>query len=245
MRSRESAIAGWLVDTSAVLCAAAFLCLSTRLPLHAEERVTLKNGFQLTCDHEQVIGSRIRLYTTPGDGDYLEIAAAEVQDTVDLPDSPQSAEVAGPAPENAKLTEVELGEMMARAGAQHDLDVDLLASVVDAESGDNPRAVSRAGAEGLMQLMPATAARLGVKDSFGPEQNINGGTAYLDALLTRFHENLALALAAYNAGPAAVEQYHGVPPYPETERYVARVIREFNHRKEAEMASRRNLDSPQ
>jgi soluble lytic murein transglycosylase-like protein len=98
----------------------------------------------------------------------------------------------------------------------HNLDVDLLASVVRAESGGNIHAVSRTGAQGLMQLMPGTAAELGVTDSFRADQNINGGTAYLDALLVRYHDHLALALAAYNAGPAAVDKYHGVPPYRET-----------------------------
>jgi soluble lytic murein transglycosylase-like protein len=81
-----------------------------------------------------------------------------------------------------------------------------------------------------MQLMPATATSLGVTDSFQPDQNVRGGSAYLDALLTKYHDNLALALAAYNAGPAAVEKYHGIPPYSETRAYVARVIHEFNRR---------------
>lgn len=81
-----------------------------------------------------------------------------------------------------------------------------------------------------MQLMPGTAGELGVTDRYAPEQNVRGGTAYLDELLTRYHDNLALALAAYNAGPAAVEKYHGVPPYRETRLYVARVIHEFNRR---------------
>ena len=125
-------------------------------------------------------------------------------------------------------------QLIARAGAAHNLDVDLLASVVRAESGGNTLAVSRTGAQGLMQLMPGTAAQLGVNDSFRADQNINGGTAYLDALLLRYHDNLALALAAYNAGPAAVDKYHGVPPYRETRVYVARVIREFNRRKQWE-----------
>jgi soluble lytic murein transglycosylase-like protein len=81
-----------------------------------------------------------------------------------------------------------------------------------------------------MQLMPGTAAGLGVQDSFQPEQNVRGGSTYLDSLLTRYHDNLALALAAYNAGPDAVDKYHGIPPYSETRAYVARVIHEFNRR---------------
>jgi soluble lytic murein transglycosylase-like protein len=134
----------------------------------------------------------------------------------------------------AKLTNTDVHELITRAGLNHNLDVDLLASVVRAESGGNIHAVSRTGAQGLMQLMPGTAAQLGVTDSFRPDQNINGGTAYLDALLLRYHDRLALALAAYNAGPAAVDKYHGVPPYRETQVYVARVIREFNRRKQWE-----------
>jgi len=120
--------------------------------------------------------------------------------------------------------------MLRKAGREHNVDVDLLASLVHAESGGNAHAVSPKGARGLMQLMPATAAELGVDDSFEPEQNVRGGAAYLDALLTDYHDNLALALAAYNAGPEAVAKYHGIPPYYETRVYVARVIHEFNRR---------------
>jgi soluble lytic murein transglycosylase-like protein len=120
--------------------------------------------------------------------------------------------------------------MLVKAGGEHNLDVDLLASLVKAESGGNANAVSSAGAQGLMQLMPGTANQLGVKDSFEPSQNVRGGTTYLDALLTRYHDNLSLALAAYNAGPEAVDKYHGIPPYHETRVYVARVIHEFNRR---------------
>jgi soluble lytic murein transglycosylase-like protein len=120
--------------------------------------------------------------------------------------------------------------MLAEAGHAHNLDVDLLASLVKAESGGNAHAVSRAGARGLMQLMPGTAKNLGVEDSFKPDENLRGGSTYLDALLTNYHDNLALALAAYNAGPEAVAKYHGIPPYHETQAYVARVIHEFNRR---------------
>ena len=183
------------------------------------------------------------------DANYIEVAASSVLRVEQIPDPPAPpAATAAPAalppalPGPARtgpspLTPAEMGEMLARAGAQHNIDADLLASVVQAESNGNARAVSRAGAEGLMQLMPGTASQLGVRDSFAPEENIGGGTAYLDALLTRYHDDIALAVAAYNAGPAAVDRYHGIPPYAETRAYVARVIREFNRRKRAAQGS--------
>ena len=95
-----------------------------------------------------------------------------------------------------------------------------------------------------MQLMPRTAAEQGVDDSFRPEQNVRGGSAYLNELLMRYHDNIALALAAYNAGPAAVDKYHGIPPYHETRAYVARVIHEFNRRVLARQAEARQTPPP-
>lgn len=228
-------------------CAGAALAACAPLPLHAAEQVTLKNGFSLPCDHQQEANGKVRLYTGSGNGNFLEVDAAEIAKVEIVPEIPHPAPAAPSLPaqvasvplqEPVTLSKTELHKMMSQAGSEHNLDTDLLASVVRAESGDRARAVSRAGAEGLMQLMPETATQLGVADSFRPDENIEGGTAYLDALLTRYHENLALALAAYNAGPAAVDKYHGVPPYPETRSYVARVIREFNRRKEAEMRGR-------
>jgi soluble lytic murein transglycosylase-like protein len=192
---------------------------------HAAERVTLANGFALDCHHHALVDGRMRLYTAADESNYIEFAPTEVAaiETVpDPPPAPQSA-VSAPAP-------VGLRPLLSTAGHAHNLDVELLASVVQAESGGNPRARSHAGAQGLMQLMPQTAASHGVTDSYQPEQNVSGGAAYLDELLTRYHEDLTLALAAYNAGPEAVDRYHGIPPYRETRAYVARVIREFNRR---------------
>src|SRR5439155_4688794 len=114
-------------------------------------------------------------------------------------------------------------------------------SVIRAESGFDPHAVTPKGAQGLMQLMPQTAARMGVQNALDPAANVEGGTRYLGELLVRYHHDLSKALAAYNAGPDRVEQYHGVPPYPETLAYVARVVRDFNRKKDIQ---RRPLQDP-
>jgi soluble lytic murein transglycosylase-like protein len=200
----------------------------------AMDHVTLKNGFELDCVRRVAIGDKVRLYLagtsapSTGDSNYLEVAADSVVKVETVADVRQPV----PAVKMPVPTKEEMHEMLAHAGAAHRIDEDLLASVVRAESGGQVRAVSRTGAKGLMQLMPGTASAMGVDDAFKPEQNIAGGTAYLDALLTRYHDNVALALAAYNAGPGTVDKYHGVPPYRETREYVTRVIREFNRRKQ-------------
>ncbi|MCU1251802.1 MAG: lytic transglycosylase protein [Edaphobacter sp.] len=208
---------------------------------NAVEHVTLKNGFELDCVRREVVGDKVRLYlagkgsASAGGSSYLEVAAdsvVRVETLMDVPEPVASVKMPDPVKIMTAPTKEEMHEMLAHAGAKHNIDEDLLASVVRAESGGQVRAVSRTGAMGLMQLMPGTANAMGVDDAFRPEQNISGGTAYLDSLLTRYHDNVALALAAYNAGPGAVDKYHGVPPYRETQQYVARVIREFNRRKQ-------------
>jgi len=103
----------------------------------------------------------------------------------------------------------------------------LVRAVVDVESHGNPDASSRAGAQGLMQLMPATQALYRICDPFDPASNMDGGTRYLHDLLVRYHHDIQLALAAYNAGPGAVARYHGVPPFAETRSYIARVSAEL------------------
>ncbi|HEY6305270.1 MAG TPA: lytic transglycosylase domain-containing protein, partial [Candidatus Angelobacter sp.] len=121
------------------------------------------------------------------------------------------------------------------ASSRHQLDPDFVNSVIKAESNFQPRAVSRKGAQGLMQLMPGTASQLGVADPFDPQANVEGGTAYLSQLLDLYHNDAIKALAAYNAGPNRVDQYHGVPPYMETRAYVARIVRDYNAKKRAQM----------
>jgi len=107
---------------------------------------------------------------------------------------------------------------------RHGVDPILVESVIRAESAFNPTAVSRTGARGLMQLMPKTAVALGVRDSFNPRENIEGGVRHLRYLLDRYPGNIPLAVAAYNAGEAAVDAHRGIPPYPETQQYVQRVL---------------------
>ena len=110
------------------------------------------------------------------------------------------------------------------AADRYGVPIKLVSAVIRAESGFNPRAVSRKGAQGLMQLMPATASMLGVRNSFDPRQNIDGGVRHLRSLIDRFPHSLPLALAAYNAGERAVVQYRGIPPFPETQDYVTKVL---------------------
>ncbi len=117
-----------------------------------------------------------------------------------------------------------LSDLIGSVAARHGLDSRLVAAVIWVESSSDPSAVSRKGAQGLMQLMPETARQLGVTDALDPNENVEGGTQYLRRQLDDHDGDLSLALAAYNAGPQAVARYGGVPPYPETEKYVRRVL---------------------
>jgi soluble lytic murein transglycosylase-like protein len=120
-----------------------------------------------------------------------------------------------------------LDRIVSEAAQRHQVDPALVKAVISTESGWNPQAVSRKGAVGLMQLIPATAQRYGVGDSFDPVQNVEGGTTYLKWLLDRYHGDLSKSLAAYNAGERAVDQSGGVPAYRETQRYVQKVTNAY------------------
>jgi hypothetical protein len=120
---------------------------------------------------------------------------------------------------------VEIEAHIREVAVRYEIPPILVAAIVEAESEFNPRAVSRRGARGLMQLMPGTASSLQVSDTFDPYENIEGGVRHLRRLMDRYHGNLPVVLAAYNAGEQAVMVYRGVPPYPETRRYVSRILR--------------------
>ncbi len=183
----------------------------------------LANGFSIEhARSEARQGGITRLYTT-GD-DFIDVPTAQIAsfETRELPPDPP------PAPAATTLT---IPQLVGRASDKHKVDADFIRSVIRAESNFQLRAVSPKGAQGLMQLMPQTALKLGVQDAFEPGANIDAGTRYLRELLLQYHGDVAKALAAYNAGPHRVDQYHGVPPYRETRDYVRRVITDYNRSK--------------
>jgi soluble lytic murein transglycosylase-like protein len=146
---------------------------------------------------------------------------------VEAPPAESAPAASAPAASEAE-GESDLDAYIKQVAARYDVPADLVAAVIDAESANNPRAVSRRGARGLMQLMPKTAKRLGVDDPFDPRANIEAGVKHLRAMIDIFGNNLPLVLAAYNAGEVAVIKHRGVPPYRETRAYVKRITKKLD-----------------
>ncbi len=228
LRRRSRGICGLSPTQWSRLLQLALAGLFLTAPLHAAELANLNNGFSLRHDHHEVVGATTRLYmSADAASGYIDVPTANIESFEPAPPDPQDS--AAPA---RKLED--LKAIVSAASNQHQVDADFIASVIHAESANNPRAVSPKGAQGLMQLMPGTASQLGVKDSFDAAENVDGGVRYLRQLLLLYNGDMVKALAAYNAGPQRVQQYKGVPPYRETHAYVARVIKDYNRKKLAE-----------
>jgi soluble lytic murein transglycosylase-like protein len=190
----------------------------------ATEMAVLRNGFAIRHERREVRDNMTRLYLAETPDNYVDVRTAEIVGF---------EEADSPVP-HALAPASNLDAVVSTASSRNNIDPDLINSVIRAESGFNPNAISPKGAQGLMQLMPQTAAHLGIQNAMDPIANVEGGTRYLRELLAHYDNDLIKALAAYNAGPERVEQYHGVPPYPETLAYVARIIRDFTRTKFAQ-----------
>jgi hypothetical protein len=206
---------------------AAGACFALTQPIRAQITTSVDRNGKLTFVNADSPkprrGSTISPVTTPGPGFRARNPEAS-------PDASISSSAVLPPPGfNAQQTaatsviDQRLDRIVRDAAARHDVDPALVKAVISTESGWNAHAVSRKGAVGLMQLIPGTAQRFGVNNSFDPAQNVEGGTTYLKALLDRYNGDLSMSLAAYNAGEHAVDQHGGVPAYRETQQYVRKV----------------------
>ncbi len=192
-------------------------CLAAALPARAEIAV-FRNGSTLKIDAHRVVSGQA-LLSLAGGGE-MEMALGEFEGF--LPDEVYE-EILRDAPAGSGPEAIRA--LARKAAKRHGLDPSLVLAVIAVESNYQPAAVSSKGAQGLMQLMPRTAASLGVANSLDAAQNIDGGSRYLRQLLDLYQGDMTKALAAYNAGPGAVQRHGGVPPYKETRAYVTRVIK--------------------
>jgi transglycosylase-like protein with SLT domain len=224
--------------------------LATAAAASGADLAILRNGNAIRHERREVVGAVTRLYLSDTSSGYIEIPTDQIErfekDTAPSPPKrPVGASSSATSPavrqfqqqvpaQATTLTRQGLGDVINGAGERHQIDPDFINSVIRAESGFHQNAVSRKGAQGLMQLMPGTASELGVANPFDPKANVEGGTTYLRELLEKYNFDVPKALAAYNAGSKRVDQYHGVPPYYETQAYIARIIRDFNRQKLAE-----------
>jgi len=211
------------------LCATVLLLTST---LFAVEIAELRNGFTIRHRTREARDGLVRLYVDDQKKSFVDVPVDQVEGYSSEPDPaplPTASIASSSVPQPAKST----SQIVTEASIKQGVDSDFIHSVIKQESAGNAHAVSRAGARGLMQLMPGTALQLGVNDSFSPEQNVHGGALYLRELLERYNGDAIKALAAYNAGPGAVDRYNGVPPYRETQQYVRNIVRDYNKSKQS------------
>ncbi len=210
------------------------MLLASCVPVRADY-VVLRSGARLNVTGYEILGDRYRLHVKGG------VAEVPVQDIVAI----EPEEIFQPSTE--PLTEKTPFQKLIRdAAARYNLDPTLIHSVISIESNFDPKAVSRKNARGLMQLMPRTAELMGVKDSFDPAQNIDGGSHYLSDLLKKYGNDITLALAAYNAGPDSVDKYgRRVPPYLETMKYVQRIAKTYAKLKADALNPATGLSLPQ
>ena len=195
--------------------------LACAAPSIRAEYIVLRSGQRLAVTGYQIVGDKYRLQMKGG--------TAEVPVEQVLAIEPE--EIFTPMT-RVEVSQEPFGDLIRAAAKRYSVDADLITSVIAAESNFDPKAISRRDARGLMQLLPATAARLGVKNIFDPQENIEAGTRYLSDLLQLYKNDLALTLAAYNAGPERVQQYgQRVPPFAETVSYIRRVQQTYQQRK--------------
>jgi soluble lytic murein transglycosylase-like protein len=224
----------------------------------ATDVATLRNGFTIRHESRAPLGETTRLFLTADGSSFVDVPTAEIvqiepdlnapavpeKSSETLATAPAAMNPALPAmvpPTPASTRPADIAEAVNSASGRYRIDPDLVNSVIRAESGFKIHAISPKGAQGLMQLMPGTASNLGVSNAFDPNANVDGGTRYLRELLERYNFDLVKALAAYNAGPHRVEQYGGVPPYLETRKYVASIVRDFNRKKIAQQRAANSL----
>jgi soluble lytic murein transglycosylase-like protein len=193
----------------------------------AAEVAILDTGYRILAERHELAGESVRLYMA--DGGVLELPASQVLQFESIAPSKVSAPLPDPVSEAAAPPKT-VDDLVDDFAGRNGLPASLIHSVISAESNYDAGAISPKGAVGLMQLMPGTALELAVTDSTSPEQNIRGGTSYLKLMLDRYQgspDQIARALAAYNAGPGAVDRHNGVPPYTETRLFVRKVLRRF------------------
>src|SRR5215472_14030098 len=187
------------------------------------EYVVLRSGQRLHVTGYLLNGDKYHLQMVGGSVD------VSAQDVANI--EPEDVFTPVPPPPAQPTADPMFRNIIAEIATRYSIDAELITSVIAAESNFDPKAVSRKNARGLMQLLPETAARFGVKDVFDPKENIDAGTRYLRGLLQMYNNDLTLALAAYNAGPERIQQYGRVPPFTETVTYVRRVKRNYEKTK--------------